>query len=42
MIQLVASSGVQSHVSIVAFEKTPDLPELYMDKHLKGRLVTKF
>lgn len=42
MLQIVGSCGVQSHVRTVPFEKTPELPEMYMDKHLKGRLVMKF
>ncbi|THY44785.1 alcohol dehydrogenase GroES-like domain-containing protein [Aureobasidium pullulans] len=42
MMKVVASHGVKSYVRTVPFEKTPDLPEMYMDNHLKGRLVMKF
>ncbi|KAH7042159.1 chaperonin 10-like protein [Macrophomina phaseolina] len=41
MLEVVDKHGIWSYVNTVAFEDVPRLPELYMDKHLKGRLVLK-
>lgn len=41
MMDVVAKFGIKSHVTTVPLDKAPDLPELYMDPHLKGRLVMK-
>ncbi|KAH7039431.1 chaperonin 10-like protein [Macrophomina phaseolina] len=41
MLAVVDKYGIRSYVTTVAFEDAPKLPELYMDKHLKGRLVLK-
>ncbi|KAL1631093.1 hypothetical protein SLS56_004619 [Neofusicoccum ribis] len=41
MLAVVDKHGIRSHVTTVGFEDVPRLPELYMDKHLKGRLVLK-
>ena len=41
MLAVVAQHGIRSHITTVAFERTPQLPELYMDEHLKGCLVMK-
>lgn len=41
MMEVVSKHGVWSYVTTVKFEDVPRLPELYMDKHLKGRLVVK-
>ncbi|OJK02587.1 hypothetical protein ASPACDRAFT_1853173 [Aspergillus aculeatus ATCC 16872] len=39
MINFVAEKGVRSHVQTVKREEAMDLPDRYMDPHLKGRLV---
>ncbi|KAF9628963.1 Alcohol dehydrogenase superfamily zinc-containing [Lasiodiplodia theobromae] len=41
MLEVVAKHRVWSHITTVNFEDVPRLPEMYMDKHLKGRLVLK-
>nr|OQO22188.1 hypothetical protein B0A51_09243 [Rachicladosporium sp. CCFEE 5018] len=41
MLALVAEHGVQSFITTVAFNDMPKLPEMYMNPHLKGRLVMK-
>lgn len=41
MFKIVDSHGVRSHLTTVDFKDVPKLPEMYMDKHLKGRLVLK-
>ncbi|KAF2873554.1 alcohol dehydrogenase GroES-like domain-containing protein [Massariosphaeria phaeospora] len=41
MLNAVAQYGIQSHVTVVPFEQGPDLLNMYMDPHLKGRLVLK-
>lgn len=41
MLEVVAKHRVWSHITTVSFENVPRLPEMYMDKHLKGRLVLK-
>ncbi|KAL4877438.1 chaperonin 10-like protein [Aspergillus karnatakaensis] len=39
MMKLVAEKGVRSHVTTMTLEEATNLPEKYMDPHLKGRLV---
>ena len=39
MMQVVAEKGVRSHVQTLKLEEGEDLPDRYMDPHLKGRLV---
>ncbi|CAG8890296.1 unnamed protein product [Penicillium egyptiacum] len=39
MMQLVADKGVQSHVQTMSLEEGTNLPDRYMNPHLKGRLV---
>ncbi|RAH67338.1 alcohol dehydrogenase [Aspergillus aculeatinus CBS 121060] len=39
MMNFVAEKGVRSHVQTVKLEEAMDLPDRYMDPHLKGRLV---
>ncbi|KAK6436791.1 hypothetical protein LTR95_007015 [Oleoguttula sp. CCFEE 5521] len=41
MLALVAERGVQSYITTVKFDDMPKLPEMYMNPHLKGRLVMK-
>jgi D-arabinose 1-dehydrogenase-like Zn-dependent alcohol dehydrogenase len=41
MLKTVDKFGVRSHVTTVTLDQTPDLPAMYMDPHLKGRLVMK-
>ena len=41
MLAVVAQHGIRSHITTIASEQTPQLPEMYMDEHLKGRLVMK-
>lgn len=41
MMKTVADFGIKSHVTVLSIDQAPDLPALYMDPHLKGRLVVK-
>jgi D-arabinose 1-dehydrogenase-like Zn-dependent alcohol dehydrogenase len=41
MMVAVARHNIRSHLNIVSMQDGPKLPELYMDAHLKGRLVMK-
>lgn len=41
MLQIVDRYGVKSHVTTVRMEDGPKLTDMYMDPHLKGRLVMK-
>jgi D-arabinose 1-dehydrogenase-like Zn-dependent alcohol dehydrogenase len=41
MMAAVARHGIKSHLNVVTMKDGPKLPELYMDQHLKGRLVMK-
>lgn len=41
MMKVVDEFGVRSHVNVISMDQAPDLPALYMDPHLKGRLVVK-
>lgn len=42
MLATVAKHSIKNHLTIVPFEKAVELPYLYMDPHLKGRLVLKY
>ncbi|PYI02737.1 GroES-like protein [Aspergillus sclerotiicarbonarius CBS 121057] len=39
MMKLVADKGVRSHVQTIKLEEGMDLPDRYMNPHLKGRLL---
>ncbi|KAL4922640.1 chaperonin 10-like protein [Aspergillus aurantiobrunneus] len=39
MMKLVAEKGIRSHVTTMSLEEGVNLPEMYMDPRLKGRLV---
>ncbi|KAL5335541.1 chaperonin 10-like protein [Aspergillus crustosus] len=39
MMKVVREKGVRSHVAPMVLEEAVDLPERYMNQHLKGRLV---
>lgn len=41
MMAIVAKYGIRGHVKTVTFEEGVNFPELYLDAHLKGRLVLK-
>lgn len=41
MMQTVAKHKITTHIRPISMEEALDLPDLYMDKHLKGRLVVK-
>lgn len=41
MMKVVADFGIRSHVNVISMDQAPDLPAVYMDPHLKGRLVVK-
>ena len=41
MMKVVAQHNIRSHVTTVGLEDVPKLPDMYMDSHLKGRLVMK-
>jgi D-arabinose 1-dehydrogenase-like Zn-dependent alcohol dehydrogenase len=41
MLQVVDKFGIRSHITTVALDQVPELPDRYMDPHLKGRLVMK-
>ena len=41
MLDTVAKHGIRSHLTVLPLEEAIHLPERYMDKHLKGRLVVK-
>ncbi|KAI5235197.1 alcohol dehydrogenase GroES-like domain-containing protein, partial [Aureobasidium subglaciale] len=42
MMQVVARNDIRSHVTAVPFDEVESIPERYMDKTLKGRLVLVF
>ncbi|RAH67551.1 alcohol dehydrogenase GroES-like domain-containing protein [Aspergillus aculeatinus CBS 121060] len=42
MMVVVDRFHIRSHVRTLRLEDAPNLPSLYMDPHLKGRLVVKF
>jgi D-arabinose 1-dehydrogenase-like Zn-dependent alcohol dehydrogenase len=41
MLKVVEAFCIRSHITTVPFEDAPKLPYMYMDPHLKGRLVMK-
>ena len=41
MMKVVDQYGIRSNITAVPLEGVPDLPDMYMDPHLKGRLVMK-
>lgn len=41
LLQVVHQHNIRSHVTTVTLDQVPELPERYMDPHLKGRLVMK-
>ena len=41
MMKVVEQFGITSHVKVLSMDRAPDLPALYMDPHLKGRLVVQ-
>jgi D-arabinose 1-dehydrogenase-like Zn-dependent alcohol dehydrogenase len=41
MMKVVEEFGIRSHVNVLSMDQAPDLAALYMDQHLKGRLVVK-
>jgi hypothetical protein len=40
-MKVVEEFGIRSHVNVLSMDQAPDLAALYMDQHLKGRLVVK-
>jgi D-arabinose 1-dehydrogenase-like Zn-dependent alcohol dehydrogenase len=41
MMKVVDDFGIRSHLNVISIDRAPELPALYMDPHLKGRLVVK-
>jgi D-arabinose 1-dehydrogenase-like Zn-dependent alcohol dehydrogenase len=41
MMKVVDDFGIRSHLNVISIDRAPELPDLYMDPHLKGRLVVK-
>ncbi|KAK5174242.1 uncharacterized protein LTR77_001322 [Saxophila tyrrhenica] len=41
MMQVVAKHCIKGHVTTVTMEEAVNLPKMYLDSHLKGRLVVK-
>lgn len=41
MMDVVDEFGIKTHINILCMDDAPNLPSLYMDPHLKGRLVVK-
>jgi len=41
MLAVVVKHGVRSYITTVPFDEMLDLPDMYMNQHLKGRLVMK-
>lgn len=41
MMTVVEEFGIKSHLNVLSMDQAPDLAALYMDPHLKGRLVMK-
>ena len=41
MLKIVDKFGIRSHITTVSLDQTPELPGIYMDPHLKGRLIMK-
>ena len=42
MMKVVAEHGISTYINAVTIEEAVDLPDMYMDPHLKGRLVVRF
>jgi D-arabinose 1-dehydrogenase-like Zn-dependent alcohol dehydrogenase len=42
MLKTVAKHGITTKINVLTPEEGVKLPDLYMDPHLKGRLVVKF
>lgn len=42
MMRVVDKFGIRSFITTVSLDEAPKLLEMYMDPHLKGRLVLKF
>lgn len=41
MLKIVDKFAIRSHITTVTLDETPELPDMYMNPHLKGRLVMK-
>lgn len=41
MLAIVARHNIQSHLKVLSMSDGPGLSDLYMDRHLKGRLVMR-
>jgi D-arabinose 1-dehydrogenase-like Zn-dependent alcohol dehydrogenase len=41
MMKVIERHGIRSYVTTVDFKDVTKLPDMYMDKHLKGRIVVK-
>lgn len=41
MMDIVERFGVRSHVHVLSMDEAPELPSMYMNPHLKGRLVVR-
>jgi D-arabinose 1-dehydrogenase-like Zn-dependent alcohol dehydrogenase len=41
LLDIVDKHGIRSHITTVTLDQVPELPDRYMDKHRKGRLVMK-
>ena len=40
-MKVVEDFGIESHVNVFPLDQAPELPAMYMNPHLKGRLVVK-
>lgn len=41
MMKVVEEFGIESHVNVFSLDQAPELPAMYMNAHLNGRLVVK-
>jgi len=41
MLRVIDEHGIRSHLTTVSLEESPELPHMYENPHLKGRLVMK-
>ncbi|KAE9379487.1 putative alcohol dehydrogenase [Stipitochalara longipes BDJ] len=41
MLKVIDKWGIRSHITTVSLDQAPELTAMYMDPHLKGRLVMK-
>jgi D-arabinose 1-dehydrogenase-like Zn-dependent alcohol dehydrogenase len=41
MLRIVARHNIKSHLKVLTMKDGPQLPEMYMDRHLQGRIVMK-